>query len=41
MKSEKVVLVVPEKYIKTYPKKFQSDIWTIKKFIDYIKEMEK
>ncbi len=41
MKNEKVVLVVPEKYIKTYPKKFQSDIWTIKKFIDYIKEMEK
>lgn len=41
MKNEKVVLVVPEKYIKTYPKKYQNDIWTVKKFIDYIKEMEK
>lgn len=41
MKSEKVVLVVPERYIKTYPEKYQSDIWTVKKFIDYIKEIEK
>ena len=41
MKSEKVVLVVPEKYIKTYPEKYQNDIWTVKKFIGYIKEIEK
>ena len=41
MKSEKVVLVVPEKYIKTYPEKYQDDIWTVKKFIEYIKEIEK
>lgn len=41
MKSEKVVLVVPEQYIKTYPQKYQSDIWTLKKFIGYIKEIEK
>ena len=41
MKSEKVVLVVPERYIKTYPEKYQNEIWTVKKFIDYIKEMEK
>ena len=41
MKSEKVVLVVPEKYIKTYPEKYQNDIWTVKKFIEYIKEIEK
>ena len=41
MKSEKVVLVVPERYIKTYPEKYQNDIWTVKKFIEYIKEIEK
>lgn len=41
MKSENVVLVVPEKYIKTYPEKHQNEIWTVKKFIDYIKEIEK
>lgn len=41
MKSEKVILVVPEKYIKTYPEKYQNDIWTVKKFIEYIKEIEK
>lgn len=41
MKNEKVILVVPEKYIKTYPEKYQNDIWTLKKFIRYIKEIEK
>ena len=41
MKSEKVVLVVPERYIKTYPEKYQQDIWTVKKFIEYVKEIEK
>lgn len=41
MKSEKVVLVVPARYIKTYPQKYQTDIWSVKKFIEYIKEIEK
>ena len=41
MKSEKVVFVVPERYIKTYPEKYQQDIWTVKKFIEYVKEIEK
>lgn len=41
MKSEKVVLVVPARYIKTYPPKYQTDIWSVKKFIEYIKEIEK
>ena len=41
MKNEKVVLVVPAKYIKTYPQKYQTDIWSVKKFIEYIKEIEK
>lgn len=41
MKKEKVILVVPGKYIETYPKKYQNDIWTLKKFIGYIQEIEK
>lgn len=41
MKNEKVILVVPERYIKTYPEKYQNDIWTLKKFIGYIQEIEK
>ena len=42
MREEKVVLVVPSGYIsKYYPQQYQSDIWTVKKFIDYAKEMEK
>ena len=41
MKSEKVVLVVPQKYITTYPEKYRNDIWTVKKIIDYIKEIER
>lgn len=41
MKNEKVILVVPEKYIKSYPEKYQNDIWTLKKFIGYIQEIEK
>ena len=41
MKNEKVILVVPERYIKTYPEKYQQDIWTVKKFIEYVKEIEK
>lgn len=40
MQSEKVILVVPKPYIKTYPKDKQDRIWTIKKFIDYVKEKE-
>lgn len=40
MKNEKVILVVPERYIKTYPEKYQNDIWTLKKFIGYIQEIE-
>ena len=41
MKNEKVILVVPARYIKTYPEKYQNDIWTLKKFIGYIQEIEK
>lgn len=41
MKTEKIILVVPERYIKTYPEKYQNDIWTLKKFIGYIQEIER
>lgn len=40
MQKEKVVLVVPQQYIKTYPMKHQRDIWPVKRFIEYVKEME-
>lgn len=40
MNAEKVILVVPKAYIKTYPKDKQDSIWTVKKFVDYVKEVE-
>ena len=40
MQSEKVILVVPKPYIKTYPKDKQDRIWTIKRFIEYVKQKE-
>jgi len=40
MKDENVVLVVPSEYISKYPQHYQSEIWTVKKFIDYVKEIE-
>lgn len=40
MEEEKVILVVPKEYIKTYPRDKQDRIWTVKKFIDYVKEVE-
>ena len=41
MKDENVVLVVPSEYISKYPQHYQSEIWTVKKFIDYVKEIER
>ena len=40
MEAERVVLVVPKPYIKTYPKDKQHRIWTLKQFIDYVREKE-
>ena len=40
MQAEKVILVVPKPYIKTYPKDRQDRIWTIGRFVKYVKEME-
>lgn len=38
MKSEHVVLVVPEPYIKTYPADYREDIFSLAKFIQLVKE---
>lgn len=40
MQAEKVVLVVPKSYITAYPKDRRDRIWTVGRFVDYIKEME-
>lgn len=40
MQEEKVVLVVPEPYIRTYPRDRQDRIWSVRKFIQYIREVE-
>ena len=40
MQAEKVVLVVPKPYITAYPKDRRDRIWTVGRFVDYIKEME-
>lgn len=40
MASENVILVVPKPYISSYPKTKRDRIWTVKKFIAYVKEKE-
>ncbi len=40
MQAEKVILVVPKIFISTYPKDRQDRIWSIRKFVDFIKEVE-
>jgi hypothetical protein len=40
MQAEKVILVVPKEYIRTYPADRQDRIWTISKFVQYVREME-
>lgn len=40
MSAEKVVLVVPKHYISTYPTKYQDSIWTVRRFVGYVREME-
>ena len=41
MDAERVILVVPHAYIGTYPKDRQNRIWTIGKFVTYVKELER
>lgn len=40
MQAEKVILVVPKSYINTYPGDRQDRIWTIQKFVAYVKDLE-
>ena len=40
MQSENVILVVPKQYIASYPADRQNRIWTISKFISYVREVE-
>ncbi len=40
MAAEQIVLVVPKPFIASYPKDHQDHIWTIKKFIAFVKENE-
>lgn len=40
MQAEKVVLVVPKPYIAAFPRNRQSEIWTVRKFIGYVRQIE-
>ena len=40
MQKEQVVLVVPKKYIDFYPKSRQDQIWSLNRFVSYVKEIE-
>lgn len=40
MASENVILVVPRQYISSYPVAGRDKIWTVQKFISYVKEKE-
>ena len=40
MKAEQVILVVPEEYISAFPKEKRDQIWTVKRFINYIHSLE-
>ena len=41
MTAEKVILIVPEPYISSYPKEQRDKIWTIKKFVSFLQEIQK
>lgn len=40
METEKVILVVPKAYHAAYPKEKRDRIWTLGKFVNYVREME-
>lgn len=40
MEAEKVILVVPKPYISCYPKDRQDRIWTLSRFVEYIRNMQ-
>ncbi len=41
MQAENVVLVVPKPYIAAYPKDRQNRIWTLSRFVEYVREQNK
>lgn len=40
MQAEKVILVVPKAYHSAYPAEKRDRIWTLSKFVNYVKEIE-
>ena len=40
MQAENVILVVPQPYIATFPRDRQDRIWTLSKFVNYVREVE-
>ena len=40
MESELVILVVPQPYISSFPKDRQNRIWSLSRFVDYVKKIE-
>lgn len=40
MQVENVILVVPRPYISSYPADRRDRIWTVTKFVDYVREVE-
>ena len=40
MQAEKVILVVPKAYHSAYPKEKRDRIWTLGRFVNYVREME-
>ena len=41
MSAEGVILVVPKPYITNYPAPYRNNIWSISKFVGYVKEIER
>ena len=40
MQAENVILVVPKPYIETYPRDRRDRIWTLSRFVKYVKTIE-
>ncbi|NQU86592.1 MAG: restriction endonuclease [Mariniphaga sp.] len=40
MKTEGVSLVVPKPYLSSFPKEYRADIWTLNKFVHYVRETQ-
>lgn len=40
MQEENVILVVPQPYIKAFPEERQDRIWTLSRFVEYVREIE-